>query len=702
MSRVALFALASQPLVVESAQTRLAANPIRKVVNLLQAMQKKVEAEGEKAEELYEKFICYCKTSGGDLQASIEAAEAKIPELAAAIEAGKSKKKQLESDLKGHQTDRSAAKDAMKEATGIREKETAAFDKAHADITANIAAVKKATVAIEKGMEGSFLQTTTADVLRKLVNSRENMLDSDRRDVLAFLSGGQGGEYAPASGEIVGILKQMGDTMMADEKDMVEKEGAAVKDYETLIAAKKKEVATLTKSIETKTGRIGELGVEIATMENDAGDTAESLEEDKKFVKDLEKNCAEKEGIHEEEKKVRAQEVVALADTIKILNDDDALDLFKKTLPSSSSSFLQVQKSSEGIRAEASALIAGARNKLTSGRHNMDFILLALHGKKMGFGKIIKLIDEMVGVLGKEQGDDDDKKEYCDKQIDQTEDQKKELDLTISDLVKVIAESKEGIATLTEEIAALKSGIVKLDKQVEDATAQRQAESAEYKALVKSDTMAKELILFAKNRLNKFYNPKLYKPPPKRELSEGDQIYVNEGGDIPTEAPGGIANTGVGAFVQVSMRKEAPPPPPATAAAYTKKAEESNGVIAMMDLLVQDLDKELQVAGVEEKNAQKEYEETIADAAEKRRQDSKSLTDKEGAKADMEGALENSKGEKKATTRELMAVEKSLASLHGECDWLLKYYEVRKEARTGEIDSLKKAKAVLSGADYSL
>merc|ERR1719343_810022 len=197
--------------------------------------------------------------------------------------------------------------------------------------------------------------------------------------------------------------------------------------------------------------------------------------------------------------------------------------------------------------------------------------------------------------------------------------------------------------------------------------------------------MAKELILFAKNRLNKFYNPKLYKPPPKRELSEGDQIYVNEGGDIPTEAPGGIANTGVGAFVQVSMRKEAPPPPPATAAAYTKKAEESNGVIAMMDLLVQDLDKELQVAGVE-----------------KRRQDSKSLTDKEGAKADMEGALENSKGEKKATTRELMAVEKSLASLHGECDWLLKYYEVRKEARTGEIDSLKKAKAVLSGADYSL
>merc|ERR1719356_2135090 len=116
------------------------------------------------------------------------------------------------------------------------------------------------------------------------------------------------------------------------------------------------------------------------------------------------------------------------------------------------------------------------------------------------------------------------------------------------------------IATLTEEIAGLKAGIVALDKQVEEATAQRKAESAEYKDLMKSDTAAKELILFAKNRLNKFYNPALYKPPPKRELSEGDQIYENSGGDIPTEAPGGISNTGITALVQL-RRRDAPAPP---------------------------------------------------------------------------------------------------------------------------------------------
>merc|ERR1711957_147641 len=357
-------------------------------------------------------------------------------------------------------------------------------------------------------------------------------------------------------------------------------------------------------------------------------------------------------------------------------------------------------QSTETIREHARAILSGAQSKATGDRHNFDFVLLALRGKKIAFDKITKLIDEMVATVKKEQGDDDDKKEYCEKSLDTADDKKKGLEQTGSDYDKTIADEKESIATLTEEIAALKAGIVALDRQVEEATAPRQAESAEYKDLMKSDTAAKELIQFAKNRMNQFYNPALYKPPPKRELSEDDQIYVNQGGDIPTEAPGGIANTGIG-FVQVSLHKEAPAPPPATAAAYTKKAEESNGVIAMMDLLVKDLDKELQVAETDEKNGQKEYEQLIADSADKRRQDSKSLTDKEGAKAGTEGSLEKNKGEKKANLRATMGTEKYIADLHGECDWLLKYFDVRKEARTGEIDSLKKAKDVLNGADYS-
>mmetsp|Transcript_49327 Transcript_49327/g.97566 ORF Transcript_49327/g.97566 Transcript_49327/m.97566 type:complete len:320 (+) Transcript_49327:1290-2249(+) len=297
------------------------------------------------------------------------------------------------------------------------------------------------------------------------------------------------------------------------------------------------------------------------------------------------------------------------------------------------------------------------------------------------------------------------KKEYCAKQFDASEDKQKELQRSIADLETVIAEAKEGIATTTEEIKALEAGIKALDTSVADATEQRKEENAEYKELMSSNTAAKELILFAKNRLQKFYNPKLYKVPPKAELSAEDRVYENMGGEVSTTLATGIAGTGIEAFFQLRSKSQegvAPPPPPETAAAYMKKSEESGGVMSMMNMLVADLDKEMTVAEVEEKAAQKQYEQMMEEAAAKRAEDSKALTDKEAAVADLKSSVETSSGEKKAAEKELMATEKYISNLHGECDWLVQYYEVRKEARADEIDSLSKAKAILSGADFSL
>merc|ERR1719188_595562 len=126
----------------------------------------------------------------------------------------------------------------------------------------------------------------------------------------------------------------------------------------------------------------------------------------------------------------------------------------------------------------------------------------------------------MVGVLKKEQFDDDSKKEYCGKQLDNVDDKRKGLEREVSDREAAIADAKEGISTVTEEIAALEKAIKALDKAVAEATEQRKSENQEYKSLMASDGAAKELLGFAKNRLNKFYNPKLYKAPAKQELTE--------------------------------------------------------------------------------------------------------------------------------------------------------------------------------------
>merc|ERR550537_493193 len=261
------------------------------------------------------------------------------------------------------------------------------------------------------------------------------------------------------------------------------------------------------------------------------------------------------------------------------------------------------------------------------------------------------------------------------------------------------------IETLADEIKVLTDGIKALDKSVAEATEIRKEEHEEFVTTLAANKAAIDLIGFAKNRMQKFYNPKLYKPPPKRELTEEERITLNMGGTLaPTNPPGGIAGTGV-SLVQVHVhkaKKDAPPPPPSGPSAYKKKSEESGGVLAMMDMLVAELDKEMTEAEVEEKDAQKDYEKLMMDSSAVRAGDSKLITEKTAAKAEMETELQAAKDTKAADVETLTATKDYIQSLHTECDWLLENYDVRKEARASEVDALKKAKAILSGADFSL
>merc|ERR1719284_540328 len=288
--------------------------------------------------------------------------------------------------------------------------------------------------------------------------------------------------------------------------------------------------------------------------------------EDKKFLEGMYEQCAAKKKEWDERCKMRTEELLALSDTIKILNDDDALELFKKTLPGSAA-LLQMKVTTAQTRKAAIAALSSHKG------YHLDLISMALRGKKVSFAKVIAMIDDMVALLGKEQADDDSKKEMCEMQIDKAEDDMKVLDTSISDLEKSIAEGKENIVTLTDEIAALTDGLKQLDKDVAEQMDMRKEEHDDYVNALAANNAARDLILFAKNRMQKFYNPKLYKAPPKRELSEEERITVNMGGTLaPTEAPGGIAGTGVEAL----QTRGAPPPPPETFGAYEKKGEESN------------------------------------------------------------------------------------------------------------------------------
>jgi len=224
----------------EEQNNQVSINPIRKVVTLLQSMQKKVQEEGEAEAKLYEKFMCYCKTGGSDLEASIGAAENKVGSLPSEIKAAEEKLAQTKADLKQAQGDRVDAKEAVAKATAIREKEAAAFAAEKAEYDATIIAITKAVAALEKGVAGGFLQTTSAQVLRDFLHNDMDMGESDRQTLASFLSATQGTDYAPQSGQIIGILRQLGDTMAADLESATKTEEAAIKTFDELTAAKKK------------------------------------------------------------------------------------------------------------------------------------------------------------------------------------------------------------------------------------------------------------------------------------------------------------------------------------------------------------------------------------------------------------------------------------------------------------------------------
>jgi len=685
-------------------------NPIRRVVGMLQLMQQKVIAEGDKQQAAYDKFMCYCKTNGRVLSSSIQAADDRIEALTVSIKTGSERKQQTQASLKEHTSSRDDAKDTMAKATAIRKREAAAFAKFKSDSETNLAALEKAIPLIEKGMSASFLQTVEASSVRAFAMEKADLPDATREELLAFLSGNDKQNYVPRSGEIVGILKTLHDEMSAGLSDATNEENAAIQNYEALMAAKSKEVATLQKQIEVEMTRIGDLSVKIAGEENDLEDTRESLSADQKFKLELATSCDTKTQDWELIKKTRAAELLTLAETIKVLNDDDALELFKKTLPSASMSLVQVQVDRSSIRSRALELVKNARAMAKKGgvavHPQLDLLALALSGKKAGFARVISMIDSMVGNLHKEQSEDDEMKNYCNTGLDQADDKRKTLENSIADSDAAIADMNRAIEELAQVIAQLEAGIRALDKSVAEATTLRQEENADYKQLMSDDATAKEVLLFAKNRLNKYYNPKLYKTPPKRELTAEGRITVKLGGEVATPAPGGIADTGIGAaLVQVSSSaggSVAPPPPPETFGPYSKKNEMGNGVIEMIDLLIKDLDKEMQEADVTEKNAQQEYETMMAESAAKRAADSKSITDKSAEKASTQEALQAESERRADTASEHMNTMKLLSSLHSECDWLLKYFDVRKQARTDEIESLNNAKAVLSGANYAL
>lgn len=293
------------------------------------------------------------------------------------------------------------------------------------------------------------------------------------------------------------------------------------------------------------------------------------------------------------------------------------------------------------------------------------------------------MIDDMVVLLGKQQDEDDKQKEWCRGELDKAADEDAAAKTEVGKLEASVEEMTDSIATLTEELKVLAGQITDLDYSVATATVQRKEEHGQFQSTVQMQEAAIALIGKAKKKLEKFYKPALVQKAPAKPKSDDFDAL---------------------SFVQVRAHswslEDAMDDSEATqqAAAVNKRSQKSGGVMALMDSIIHDTEMAMKDSEYAEKEAQDDYAETMTDAQGTRAEYSKAVTDKTAAKADLEANLVSEKEALAGGKNSVLTVAKLIADLHAQCDFIMDNYDMRKEARATESDSLKNAKAVLSGA----
>jgi len=703
---------------------KVAVNPIRKITNMLENMQKEIEAQGAADKELYDKFMCFCDNGAADLLKTANDADAAGKAAAAQLEADTAEKAQLESDLKTHASDLASAQKDLEEATNIRDKSKAEFDATVATKSASESALGKAIPAIEKGMGGAALMELVGErvfkQIKRAIRSSQQATDGGREMITSFLQG-----TTPGSGEILGMLKSMKDELSRDIAALEKSEAASVAGFTDMKASKEKEIEFADESIESKKERVGTLAVDIVKGKDVVEDSAAEAAAAKKFAATLEEQCSAKKKEWAETCKMRAEELAGIGEAISILTDDDALDVFKKTLPAAAlvqgpasvpsgysghrnmftgeMTFLQARQKPAQRLQKAQALISQASASNTvSGLGLMFFTLRSkmrlVEGSQgaVDFSEIFKMIDEMIAILTKDNADDAAQKDFCIAELTKTEAEKAATDDKLSSLAATISEVTDSIAATEEKITSLKEGMASLNKDVAEATEERKKEHELFGSDLSANELALALIAKAKNRLQKFYNPTLYKAPPKKEMTMEEKIIASGSSALVQQEADFDAS-----FVQLRrVSRVAPPEAPEGPAAF-KKSGKSAGVIGLMDMVMGEVKTGIQEMKMNEKYAQKDYVELMEDSKESLATDTKSLTEASASKADLEGALTEAKENQMLTLEQSQNVISTIAKLHGSCDFIIKNFELRLNARTAEIEGLKTAKAVLAGANFS-
>merc|ERR1719215_1698943 len=691
------FALLGATLAGSAHGLRAQLSPISRVVELMKGLAETAEKEGKKEEDLYETYVCWAKTVIDTKTTTNAEAQSRVDELNAYIadlDSGRieltTERVDLEKEIKGLNQELEALE-------AQRKQEKSDFEAAKEEMDLTIKALGEAITVMEEATGTGLIQVKSglgqgftdrvnaANMLQKASELGQKFLS--KGDSL-FLSRVLGGEvpkadwkklnrkadfkmaYKHRSGHIQDVLKKMKSTFESNLADAEAAEKKAIEDYTNLKEAKTEQLTTAEDALNKQDGENGAKAMSKEDSETERDALVTQINNDKGFIDATANDLATKKAEWKDRQELRAGEIEAINKAIAILHSDDARDMFKSSFKSQS--FMQVSSSSKKIRA-ADVLASAAKR---SGDKRMAALAESLQtpNESMAtgshFDEVIAAIDDMVATLKGEEETDLENKETCEKDrnddtrtaikaartMDERSDTIDELTNDIAEIVKTIAENEAEIKAIQEELAK--------------ATTMRGDEHTEWEAANRDDSAAAELVTRAKDVLAGFYEEN------NLNLLQKDKMEPVVAG-------------------------EAPPPPPATwEAPYGGKTGESQGIVAILEMIHEDIMKDKTKAKADEDKAEETFQsfkknsETQISSLEDANSE---LTDTKGQK---ESDISTAKEQRGAKHDELNAVIAKINDATPSCVYTTINYPVRLKNRQVEIDGLEKAKAILQGGEF--
>merc|ERR1719329_1519254 len=524
-------AVASGALSAAALREASGVNPVTKVVGLLEEMKTQVEEEAKEDEKVFSNHACWCETNEKEKKQAIVDGNARLERLAADIEEGTARAAQLETEIgelkdefDAEAADSMEAITAMKQAVKVLSKvqlvqktapaELNTTDVADALVQVRTIISRTAMRPTDSGVFKSVMQRDLWDMLGSLPGADA---PSNSRVITGLVeqpSGNAAGasSYNAQSSQIFGLLNSMKEEFERDLSTAQKQELNAEVSFQKLKSAKVSEIMAAGQSLEEKTAELSDPHRRVAQAKEDTELTNDQIANDTKFLKDLVKRCATADEEYAARQKTRNEEMLAISETIKIITSDESRDLFSKSM-----SFVQIRSrhatrrnlAMSPQRQRAVSTMLQFAKKYSGTSNGLAMATLAVSTKLDGFEKVKAMMDKMIVELKKQQKEEVEKHDACNKDIDENEDETRVKDKEKEDLVALIKDLEAQIKQLTKDIEDLEASIQWAKVELKRAGEDRKTENKEYQQVVADQRATVAILTKALDRLKEFYAPKM-------------------------------------------------------------------------------------------------------------------------------------------------------------------------------------------------